>query len=61
MKNKICKNCKHWGEERLKIGGGQSEKFRLCLIQSTDVCKVFAYGDSPCDAKINAFEEVEHE
>lgn len=44
--DRICKNCKYWSEERLKLCGIERENFRLC---KKGKIKEWTYAYSCCD------------
>lgn len=50
----ICKNCKYWSEEKLKIWGKERDNYRLC---KKGKIKTYTFAGSSCDDDMKAFKK----
>lgn len=55
--NKICKNCKHWKNHRVRLFGNKVKSFGNCKILSVLGFEALTAWDSSCEGDVNSFEE----
>ena len=48
MDERKCKDCKWWGEERLKLWGKYVDNFRSCILRKQGDYKEFVSADTTC-------------
>lgn len=52
--DKICKNCKYWGSEKLTLRGKEYENYRLC---KKGKIKTYTFAGSSCGEDIKGFKK----
>ena len=54
---KICKNCKHWKNHKVRLFGKEVKSFGKCAILSILGFEALTAWDSSCEGDVNSFEE----